>query len=265
VALLLLPWLARGLPAAGRRAVGLLWILTLLPVVIVGATQGKFATRYLLFAAPLLAMLLAVALGLALTLRAGPRAGWVLGGGALLVALAVLPEAGPPAALRTVLLPVDSRLDPWMSPSATRSYLLDLETPCRWVEERRAEGDLVVATHRSLPSAFLGGVDAWFSRPKPSVMRRDRGGGLRNLLTGEPVLVEPSEVLELCEEARLFVVVDLPQLHSRKQVRRLRRELLSRTGKPAYATPSGLTEVFLLERGCAPLGGESGAAAAGGG
>jgi hypothetical protein len=258
VSLLLLPWLARKVPAAGRRALGLLWLLTLLPVVIVGASQGKFATRYLLFAAPLLSVLLAAALGLALARRSGPRTRWLPGVACLLAALALLPEAGPTSAGRAALLPVGARLDSWTAPSRTRPYLLDLETPCRWIEDRREPEDLVVVAHRSVPAVFLGRVDAWFSRPKLSVMHEEPGGGLRNLLTGEPVIHEVEDLLALCEGSRVFVLVDLPQLHARGPTRRLRKALQTRTGGPAFTTPSGLAEVFVLERGCGREPGGSG-------
>lgn len=237
----------------GRRAVGLLWLLTLVPVVVVGASQGKFATRYLLFAAPLFSMLLATALGLLLARRAVARVRWLPAVACALAALAVLPETGPSAALRTATLPRDARLDSWMAPSEARPYLLDLETPCRWIEERRGAGDRVVVTNRSVPAVFLGTPDAWFSRAKLSVMREDEAGRLQNLLTGEPVIADLEELFELCREARVFVLMDLPQLHARGLVRRLRRELLDRSGRPAFATPSGLAEVFVLERGCAPV------------
>jgi hypothetical protein len=238
------------LPPEGRRAAGLAWILTVVPIAIVGASTGNFVPRYLLFTLGPLAVV--SAMGIALFVARLGRFREQLVAGALLLAAAafgVAPTIGPAVAASMLHRGIG---DPWptlLACSPSRPYALDLESPSRFVAAQLGPGDLVISTARSIPEAIIGRMDYFYRPPDPSNALFDETGGPFNILTGCPMLQNPEDVLRLCEDKRVFVILDERALHVKK-VRDLREALVRIAGKPVYAEVK-YAEVFLLPRGCA--------------
>jgi hypothetical protein len=141
--------------------------------------------------------------------------------------------------------------DPWpplLACSPSRPYALDLESPSRFVAAQLGPGDLVVSTARSIPEAIIGRMDYFYRPPDPSNALFDESGGPFNILTGCPMLQNPEDVVRLCSDKRVFVIIDERALHVKK-VRDLRDALVRIAGGPAYAGVK-YAEVFVLPRGC---------------
>ncbi len=239
---------ARG-PSVARLAMGLVWILAVIPAGLVGASTAHFVPRYLLFA--LGPLTVAAVVGLAVALDALPRAVPRWAGVAALAAVpfAVLPSVGPVAATEAALLQAGERVPPLFAASPSRPYAMDVAGPSKWVAARLHGGDLVVATNRSIPHAVIGRLDFWYSRLHPSNIYSDGGSRPRNLITGCPVLHEPAELLPLCAEHRVWVIVD-PQSEAFEEVVALETWLAGRVRRPVLPPLPGRAQVFLLPRGC---------------
>src|SRR5262249_20304332 len=132
------------LPPEGRRAAGLAWILTVVPIAIVGASTGNFVARYLLFTLGPLAVV--SAMGLALCASPLPWSPHQLRAGALLLAAAAVgaaPTIGPAAAASMLSRGTGDPWPPLLACSPSRPYALDLESPSRFVARQLTSGDLV--------------------------------------------------------------------------------------------------------------------------
>jgi hypothetical protein len=239
------------LPPEGRRAAALAWVLTIVPIALVGASTGNFVPRYLLFALGPLAVVAAMGIALVIA-RLGRVRERRAAGLVLLVAagLGVAPTIGPVAAVSMLSRGVG---DPWprlLACSPSRPYALDLESPSRFVSSQLGPDDLVVSTARSIPEAIIGRMDYFYRPPDPSNALFDETGGPFNILTGCPMLSKPEDVLALCADKRVFIIIDERALHV-KMVRDLREALVRSTGGPAYHAVK-YAEVFVLPRGCAP-------------
>jgi hypothetical protein len=105
----------------------------------------------------------------------------------------------------------------------------------------------VISTARSIPEAVIGHMDYFYRPPDPSNALFDETGGPFNILTGCPMLQRPEDVLRLCTDRRVFVLIDERALHVQR-VRDLREALVRIAGRPAYAEVK-YAEVFLLEKG----------------
>ena len=241
------------LPPEGRRTAGLVWILTVVPIAIVGASTGNFVPRYLLFTLGPLAVV--SAMGIALCVARLTRFREQLAAGAVLLAAAavgVAPTIGPAAAASMLSRGTGDPWPPLLACSPSRPYALDLESPSRFVARQLTTGDLVVSTARSIPEAIIGHMDYFYRPPDPSNALFDEAGGPFNILTGCPMLQRPEDVLALCADKRVFVIIDERALHVKK-VRDLRDALVRISGGPAYAEVK-YAEVFVLPRGCATQG-----------
>src|SRR5262249_46260571 len=99
-----------------------------------------------------------------------------------------------------------------------------------------------------IPEAIIGHMDYFYRPPDPSNALFDEAGGPFNILTGCPMLQKPEDVLALCADKRVFIIIDERALHVKK-VRDLRDALVRISGGPAYAEVK-YAEVFVLPRGC---------------
>jgi hypothetical protein len=236
------------LPPEGRRAAGLMWVLTVLPIAMVGASTGNFVPRYLLFTFGPLAV--ASSMGIALFVARLGRFRQQLVAGVLLCAAAVgvAPTIGPAVAASMLTRGTGDPWPPLLACSPSRPYALDLESPSRFVAGQLTPDDLVVSTARSIPEAVIGRMDYFYRPPDPSNALFDEAGGPFNILTGCPMLQKPEDVLRLCADKRVFIIIDERALQV-KRVRELRDALVRVTGGPDYAEVK-YAEVFVLPRGC---------------
>lgn len=237
------------LPREGRRAAGLAWVMTVVPIALVGASTGNFVPRYLLFT--LGPLVVVAAMGIALVVARLPRRREQLVAGAALLAAAALgvaPTIGPTAAASMLKRGTGDPWPPLLACSPSRPYALDLESPSRFVASQLGENDLVVSTARSIPEAIIGRMDYFYRPPDASNALFDETGGPFNILTGCPMLSNPADVLALCADKRVFIIIDERALHVKK-VRDLRDELVRVVGSSAYHGVK-YAEVFVLPRGC---------------
>lgn len=240
---------SRRASSEGARAAGLLWLMTMIPIALVGASTGHFVPRYLLFTFGPLA--LCAGTGLALLLNAVGRSSmrWVVAAALVPAALWMMAPAVSPVAGMEML---DHRIgQPWpplLACSPSRAYALDLESPSRYVADRLRPGDLVVSTARSIPEAVIGHMDYFFRVPSASNTLLDETGGPFNILTGCPMISQVDQVLELCADKRVFVILDERALQL-KEVRALKDRLVDILGSPAFKSDE-YAEVYLLPPGC---------------
>lgn len=233
----------------GRRAAGILWLMTVVPIAIIGASTGNFVPRYLLFTFGPLAV--CAAAGVGLLLDAVRRPALRLASAAVLLPTALW-LVSPTVSPITSLDMLDHRIgEPWpplLACSPSRAYALDLESPSRYVAERMSRGDLVVSTARSIPEAIIGHMDYFFRIPSASNTLLDESGGPFNILTGCPMLSNPDQVIRLCADARVFVILDERALHL-EEVRALKKRLVDILGGPDF-TAGEYAEVYVLPPGC---------------
>lgn len=249
----------RGGPARGRIA-ALLFVAAFVPTVLVGGSTAHFVPRYLLFALGPLTIVAMAGCAVAIDMISHARrssigaqsAGSASALGALLfigVPFVLLPAIGPRGAHQAAALRAGDPVSPLFAASPSRPYMMDIETPALWVGRRITPDDRIVSTNRAIVPAILGRLDAWYAPPIPAMLDVSAAGEPRNLITGTPAIRTTDQLEQLCDEARVFVIVD-PQSEASAEVADLKRWLVARLGGPALAPGPGEASVFVLPKGC---------------